>query len=208
MIVATAVIAYLLGCFPTAYLLLRRTHGIDIRQHGTGNVGAMNTYDVSGKKRWGILVMLVDALKGALAVAVGDYLNDGVWPHAGVAALFVVVGHTYNIFLRGKGGRGLATAMGAFLVVNPLAVIIWDVMYLTGYFAIRKNIHIASMTGTIGVAVLIWSTPYAALDIMDYANVLEASATRWTVFACCVPLFMRHVAPVREALRQEDSSAD
>jgi glycerol-3-phosphate acyltransferase PlsY len=208
MIVVTALLAYLVGCFPTAFLLMRRTHGIDIRNHGTGNVGAMNTYDVSGSKSWGILVMVIDATKGALAVAVGDYLADGVLPHVAVAAFFVLLGHTYNVFLRGKGGRGLATAMGAFLVLNPLAVILWDVMFLTGYFAIRRNIHIASMTGTIGVAVLIWSTPYQALELMNYANILDSGAARWAVFVCCVPLFLRHVAPVREALKQDDGQGD
>jgi glycerol-3-phosphate acyltransferase PlsY len=206
MIVLTAIVAYLLGCLPTAYLVMRRTHGIDIRNHGTGNVGAMNTYDVSGRKRLGLFVMLVDALKGALAVAFGAWLDDGAMPHVGVAALFVILGHTYNVFLGWKGGRGLATAMGVFLVVNPLAVVLWDVMYLTGYYAIRRNIHIASMTGTIGVAVLIWSTPYAVLDITNVAHVLDPSAVRMVVFVCSLPLFARHIAPVRDALRAEDAA--
>jgi len=203
MFLLACIAAYLIGCIPTAYLVMRKMRGIDIREHGTGNVGAMNTYDVSGSKFLGIVTMLLDALKGAVAVWLAYYLQGGWFPATGMAAFLVIVGHNFNIFLRGKGGRGLATATGAFIAINPLAVILWDVMYLTGYFAIRRNVHIASMTAIIGVAVLIWSTPGGVIDLLMFLGPTDPMSYRLTVLVCCIPLFLRHIAPVREALASE-----
>ncbi|MCU0330054.1 MAG: glycerol-3-phosphate acyltransferase [Candidatus Kapabacteria bacterium] len=198
-----AAIGYLLGTIPTALLLVRKARGIDIREHGTGNVGAMNTYDVSGSKTLGITTMVLDALKGVAAVAICHFWFDGWYAAKAVAAVAVIVGHNYNIWLRGKGGRGLATATGAFAVINPLAILLWDLMYLTGYFAIRRHVHVGAFVGTIGLAILIWSTPDRLIEITTLQSPIDIFQVRLTIFLACIPIFLRHVQPLRDLVSED-----
>jgi acyl phosphate:glycerol-3-phosphate acyltransferase len=193
-------IGYLLGTIPTALLVMRQARGIDIRQHGTGNVGAMNTYDVSGSKALGILTMVLDALKGIVAVYLCQIVFGDWFAAKGVAAVAVIVGHNYNIWLRGKGGRGLATATGAFAMINPLAILLWDLMYVTGYFAIRRHVHVGAFVGTVGLAILIWSTPDRLIRLTTLVPSMDPFQVKLTVFLACIPIFLRHVQPVRDLL--------
>ncbi len=193
---------YLIGTFPTAWILYRITKGGDIRDEGSGNVGARNVYEVTGKKWVGVVTFLIDALKGALATYLG-YLFGGDWlPNGGWAAVGCIVGHNYNIFLKGKGGRGLATATGAALVVNPLMMFTWDIMYLIGYNVIMKNVHVGSMTATIGTAVMMYSLPDLVLAKTTLVPFYEVSDIRLFGVAMCIPLFMRHLEPIRALIRE------
>lgn len=114
MIVAL-MLSYLLGSIPTAYILGRLYKGIDIRQHGSGNVGASNTFRVLGKKP-GIIVLSVDILKGVLAlVLVGALFHiEGAFGYA-LLGVAVVGGHNWTIFLEFKGGKGIATSLGVLI---------------------------------------------------------------------------------------------
>ena len=110
--------AYLLGAFPTAYLVARWLRGIDIRNVGSGNAGALNVYRQLGW-RAAVPVLLVDAAKGAAAASLARLLGapDAALSLASVAA---VVGHNWSLFLGFSGGKGVATALGALLVLLPL----------------------------------------------------------------------------------------
>lgn len=211
-LVLCAVLSYAIGTIPTAWLIMKRTHGIDIREHGTGNVGAMNTFDVSGSKALGIVTMLLDALKGVAAVAMAQFLfggqSDGWFLSTAVAAPACILGHNYNILLRGKGGRGLATATGAFAWMNPFVIVLWDIMYLTGYFAIRRNVHVGAMTGTIGLAILIWSTPDVLLRMTTLVPLDSVIELRLSVFVCCIVIFLRHLQPLRDLFAADAAAAD
>lgn len=113
-------IAYLLGSIPTG-LLLARAAGVDIRSSGSGNIGATNVYRTLGRSV-GILTLAGDCLKGLAPVLVAKYLHlPDIWIAAVGLAAFL--GHVYTIFLRFKGGKGVATALGVFLGVAPLAVL-------------------------------------------------------------------------------------
>ena len=117
----TLVIAsYLLGSVPTG-LLLGKALGVDIRATGSGNIGATNVYRTLGRKV-GILTLLGDCLKGLIPVLAAHWLGlPDIWTAAaGFAAFF---GHVYTVFLRFKGGRGVATALGVFLGTSPLSVL-------------------------------------------------------------------------------------
>ncbi len=113
--------AYLLGSIPTG-LLLGKAFGVDIRTTGSGNIGATNVYRTLGRKV-GILTLLGDALKGLLPVLLARYYDLPVlWIAAiGLAAF---LGHVYTIFLGFKGGKGVATALGVFLGLSPLSVLL------------------------------------------------------------------------------------
>lgn len=120
--IAAALGGYAIGSLPLGYLAGRRFGGVDLRAVGSQNVGATNMYRVSGA-RLGVLVMLLDVAKGAGAVALASsWLATPVDPVvAGVAA---VAGHVYPVWLRGRGGKGVATACGAFALLAPLATVV------------------------------------------------------------------------------------
>jgi glycerol-3-phosphate acyltransferase PlsY len=111
-------LAYLFGSIPTG-VLLSRTAGVDPRRVGSGNIGATNVARAAGR-RLGLLTLIGDVLKGALPVVLAAAVAVSSWLPAGVA-LVTVLGHLFPCFLRFHGGKGVATAFGAFLVAAPLA---------------------------------------------------------------------------------------
>ncbi|MBI1967980.1 MAG: glycerol-3-phosphate 1-O-acyltransferase PlsY [Gemmatimonadetes bacterium] len=147
-IVFWLVAAYVLGATPTSYLAGRLGRGIDLREHGSKNLGATNAYRILGWK-YAIPVGLIDVLKGAVPVLLfGRWAGGPAWlPVAlGVAA---VLGHIYSPYVRFKGGKGVATAAGMFLGLAPLALVIalpvWGIcLKLTGYVSLSSIIAAAS----------------------------------------------------------------
>lgn len=140
--------AYLLGATPTAYLAGRLARGIDLREHGSRNLGATNVYRVLGW-RWAIPVALVDVAKGAIPVALfARWAETNPW---GAVALGIaaVLGHVFSPYMGFRGGKGVATALGMFLALAPLAVAIalpvWGgTLWLTGYVSLSSVLAAAS----------------------------------------------------------------
>jgi glycerol-3-phosphate acyltransferase PlsY len=116
-----AAIAYLLGAIPFGYLLVKWTTGRDVRAGGSGNIGATNVLRTSGRAA-GIGTLLLDIGKGYLAVWIAGRLSDHSVPAMCVAALAVMAGHAYPVFLQFKGGKAVACFVGAFLCLTPLAL--------------------------------------------------------------------------------------
>jgi glycerol-3-phosphate acyltransferase PlsY len=115
------VCAYLVGSIPTGLLLAKAFGGVDIRSTGSGNIGATNVYRTMGRKV-GILTLVGDCLKGVVPVVAASVLGLSVaW--IAVVGLAAFLGHVYTVFLGFKGGKGVATALGVFLAVSPLAVL-------------------------------------------------------------------------------------
>lgn len=150
MIIIGIILSYLIGSIPTAYIFGKTLKGIDIRQHGSGNVGATNVFRVLGK--WpGIAVLLLDILKGIIVVAlVSDVLGLTEVFHRVVLAVVVVCGHNWTIFLKFKGGKGIATSLGVLIgltikiaVIRP--VLIWVVLIWLACFLITRIISISSI---------------------------------------------------------------
>ncbi len=119
--IVTILCAYLVGSIPTGLLLAKAFGGVDIRTTGSGNIGATNVYRTLGRKV-GIMTLVGDCLKGLVPVLVAKKLG---FPDAWVAAvgLAAFLGHVYTVFLGFKGGKGVATALGVFLGLSPLAVL-------------------------------------------------------------------------------------
>jgi acyl phosphate:glycerol-3-phosphate acyltransferase len=144
------VLAYLLGSIPFGYLLVLIFRKEDIRTKGSGNIGATNVVR-SGAKGLGALTFLLDAAKGYVAVfAPGWLLGDwfgGPNLHA-VAALFAVLGHMYPVWLRFKGGKGVATAFGVFLALSPIAALIGLGIFLV-VFLIWRYVSLASIVSAV-----------------------------------------------------------
>jgi glycerol-3-phosphate acyltransferase PlsY len=113
-------LAYLLGSIPFGYILVRSKEGKDIRSFGSGNIGATNVF--RRHRLSGILTLLLDGGKGYLAVILAGWLGGGAEWQA-VAALFAIAGHIFTVWLRFKGGKGVATGCGAYLALSPIAVL-------------------------------------------------------------------------------------
>ena len=115
------VFAYLIGSIPTGLLLAKAFGGVDIRETGSGNIGATNVYRTLGRKV-GLLTLIGDCLKGVIPVVAAICLGlPGFWIAAVGLAAFL--GHVYTVFLGFKGGKGVATALGVFLAASPLSVV-------------------------------------------------------------------------------------
>ena len=144
--------AYLLGSVPTG-LLLARALGVNIRETGSGNIGATNVYRTMGRKV-GILTLIGDCLKGLIPVLVAKWLGlPDLWIAAiGLAAF---LGHVYTIFLRFKGGKGVATALGVFLGTSPLSVLIAVVVFALVLYKWRY-VSLASIVAAALIPVIVW----------------------------------------------------
>jgi glycerol-3-phosphate acyltransferase PlsY len=140
-IIGTLLIAYLLGSIPFGLLLTRALGLGDIRTIGSGNIGATNVMR-TGKKGLGITVLLLDAVKGLVAVWLAQYLyNENIAPAAGLAAVF---GHVFPIWLKFKGGKGVATTLGVFFALNPVFCLAVCILWLA-IFSITRTSSISSL---------------------------------------------------------------
>jgi glycerol-3-phosphate acyltransferase PlsY len=150
-ILLIAVVAYLLGSVPTGYLLIRFFRHQDIRQAGSGNIGATNVLR-SGGKGLGAATFLLDMLKGCSAVWLGALLGGLLAPAAAprnmmaLAALLAVLGHIFPVWLRFKGGKGVSTSFGVFLVAAPLGALAAIAVFAV-VLAISRYVSLASILG-------------------------------------------------------------
>jgi len=148
--VLAVTVGYLVGSIPFAFLLSRQ-RGIDLRRAGSGNVGASNVLRTTGA-RAAVLAMVLDGAKGSIAVLIAQLLSAG--PVAAVIAAFAsVIGHVYPIWLRFRGGKGVATAAGAFAVLAPEALGIAASVFAVAVFATRF-ISVGSIAGALTLALV------------------------------------------------------
>jgi glycerol-3-phosphate acyltransferase PlsY len=127
--------AFLIGSIPTGYLVARAT-GVDIRQHGSGNIGATNVFRTLGKPL-GILVFVIDALKGFAAVWFASRFGGGSDWSGIIAAVAAIAGHNYTPWLGFKGGKGIATSAGVLIALMPWAVLAIALVWFAVFFATR-----------------------------------------------------------------------
>jgi len=155
-LLAGALAAYLLGAIPVGYLVARGFGVIDIRSHGSGNIGAANVLRTAG--RWpGLLTLGGDIAKGYLAVLVGAAVGGGGAAASAVAAVAAIVGNCWSVYLRFRGGKGVATGLGAFLNVAPWATapaaLVWLVTAITFRYVSLASL-MAALCVPIGALVL------------------------------------------------------
>lgn len=138
---ALLLLSFLLGAIPFGLLLGRIARGVDVREHGSGNLGATNVLRVAGPG-WGLLALALDAAKGWLPVALlPGWLGlapggaGGAWPAA--AAIAAVCGHVFTPFARFRGGKGVATALGSCIALDPLSAAIGAIAFIVVVFACR-----------------------------------------------------------------------
>ncbi len=156
-------LSYLIGSVPTAYIFGKLYKGIDIRQHGSGNVGATNVFRVLGKGP-GILVLLIDILKGVVPVVfVSRALGLGHTLDYILLSLAAVIGHNWTVFLNFKGGKGIATSLGVLIgmtVQMPMirSVLLGTVLVWIICFVIWRYVSLASIVAAVALPILSLAT--------------------------------------------------
>ncbi len=152
-IAVLTIIAYLFGALPFG-LLVANARGVDIRSQGSGNIGATNVFRCVGKG-WGIFTFLLDALKGFISAFVFPMLAD-LNPEYGVLfGIVAIIGHAFPIYLKFKGGKGVATSAGVLLGVAPMAIAVamacWAIC-----MAVSRYVSLSSIVAAITAAITVW----------------------------------------------------
>ena len=194
----SSLIGFILGSFPTAFLLLRKYRNLDITSQGSGNMGAMNALVVTKSKFIGIAVLLVDALKGLLSVYLVLLFLPVNFVYPALALLFAVFSHCYNPWLKLKGGRGLATAAGGTALLLPFILIAWLLVWFIAYL-IKRDIIFANISATILSLIIVFSSVNIAYK---YSFPQADTSGSLILFSCSLMLiiFTRHIDPLKELM--------
>ncbi|GAA3892800.1 glycerol-3-phosphate 1-O-acyltransferase PlsY [Anoxybacillus suryakundensis] len=181
------IIGYLLGSIPFALIVGKVGYGIDIREHGSGNLGGTNTFRVLGVKA-GLIVTIADILKGTLATSLPVLFSVDIHPL--ITGMFAVVGHTYPVFAQFRGGKAVATSGGVLLFYSPLLFMtMLAVFFLILY--ISKYVSLSSMlTG-------VYATAYAFVWTDDVP-------LRIVVILLTLFVFYRHRANMKRILNKTE----
>lgn len=148
--------AYLCGAIPFG-LIIGRALGVDVRDAGSGNIGATNVARVAGRG-WGVLVLLLDLAKGLAPVLVARWLlRDQRWAEwlVGTVMIAAVAGHIWTVFLRFRGGKGVATGLGVTIAIAPLAGLLGFGVYV-GVYALTRISSIGSLSGVAVATAVVW----------------------------------------------------
>ena len=169
--------AYLLGSIPFGYLIVRAKEGADVRETGSGGTGATNVTRRAGKGA-GLVTLLLDALKGAIAVLLARWLlaapDFGINWWVTAAAILAVVGHIFPVWLGFRGGKGVATGVGVFLTLSPLAVPFAALIFILVVRATRY-ISLGSITATAAFPLCVWLLNLYAKPLASFPQVMTAS---------------------------------
>ena len=158
-LVVVFIIAYLIGSIPFGYLIVRATGGGDVRETGSGGTGATNVSRRAGKIA-GVFTLVLDALKGFIAIQIARILVSGFEPTlanwiVAAAAVAALLGHIFPLWLGFRGGKGVATGVGVFLALAPIAVLCAGVIFVAVVW-IGKMVSLASMAAAVTIPLFVW----------------------------------------------------
>jgi acyl phosphate:glycerol-3-phosphate acyltransferase len=189
------VLGYLVGSIPFAYLLTRSVAKVDIRGAGSGNVGGYNAYVVTRSKWTGLLVIVLDALKGFVAVQASLRLFPDSYLSLCLALLGALAGHNYSIWLGFKGGRGLATAAGGMLLLGPSYGVVWCVVWYIAKL-LKRDILTSNLAGILATPPILWILPWSLVRILIVVRVENET---FLFFSCVLSalLLLSHLDAIR-----------
>lgn len=182
------VIAYLVGAIPVG-IILSKIKGIDPRKTGSGNIGATNVMRAAGKA-FGLLTLIGDALKGLLPVLIA--INLGLpSPEVAAIGLAAFIGHLFPIYLRFKGGKGVATALGVYIAISPYAILISFIAFIL-VFLMWRYVSLGSLIGT---------------GIMPFALIMLKAPIEYTCLSLVVGIliFIKHKDNIKRLVAGKES---
>jgi glycerol-3-phosphate acyltransferase PlsY len=178
-----ASLAFLLGSLPTG-LLIAKVRGVDLKETGSGNIGATNVLRTTGKGP-ALLTLIGDSAKGAVAVLIARYFGAGVF-FEGVVGLCAVLGHTFSLFLKFRGGKGVATSLGVLTIYSPQTGLFTIIIWLMTVLITRYS--------SLGALVSFGLLPLSAL-------VLDSREKAPVLFLMTLLIFVRHKDNIRRIIK-------
>ena len=170
------IVAYLIGSIPFGYLIVRLRGGGDVRETGSGGTGATNVSRRAGKAA-GVFTLVLDALKGAVAVVWAAVLA-GPSPHAAwivtAAAIAVIVGHIFPVWLKFRGGKGVATGVGVFLMLAPIALLCAGVLF-AAIVLFTRYVSLGSLVAAATIPLFVWLQSVFVTPVADLRPLLTAA---------------------------------
>lgn len=169
------IIAYLIGSIPFGYLIVRSKGGGDIRETGSGGTGATNVSRRAGKAA-GVFTLVLDALKGSIAVLLAQILAGGPavnWTVA-AAAIATTVGHIFPVWLGFRGGKGVATGVGVFLILAPVALLCAGVLFVA-IVSLTRYVSLGSITAAATIPLFVWLQTVFVEPVADLKPLLTAA---------------------------------
>jgi glycerol-3-phosphate acyltransferase PlsY len=194
------IIAYLLGSIPFGYLIVRSRTGADVRATGSGGTGATNVSRRAGKLA-GVVTLLLDATKGALAVILARWLltaDFGINWWVAVAAIVAVFGHCFPVWLGFRGGKGVATGVGVFLSLYPLAVACAAAIFVL-VVALTRYVSLGSILSVAALPLFIWLLSVYVKPVADLAPMMTAALATGAL------IILMHHANIGRLLRGTES---
>lgn len=186
---------YLTGSIPTAYLILKFRHGKNITKEGSGNVGALNSYEVTNSKVTGIFVLVSDFLKGFIPsfvfLSVAGYSLETML----IPIALLLVGHNFSVWLKFKGGRGLAIAAGICVALEPWALLIWCALYIISY-VVYRNVNFGSIVASILLPVV-----YYVVNPIINNSEKDINTTITFIIVMSLIILLKHIKPFLEIIK-------
>lgn len=193
------ILFYLIGSVPTAYLILKFSHGKNITKEGSGNVGALNSYEVTNSKVTGLFVLVLDFLKGFIPsfifLKVAGYSLETLF----LPIALIIAGHNFSVWLKFKGGRGLATAAGICAAVEPWALLIWFALFIISYGGYR-NIHFGNIIATLFLPIVY----YLIFPVVKHADT-DINTMITFIIVMSLIILLKHIEPFLEIIKSHKS---
>ena len=187
--ISLIIVAYIMGSIPTSYILGKKFKGIDIRNFGSGNVGATNALRILGTK-YGVISMILDMAKGAIPVFAAKLLGySDIWLI--LIALTAILGHIFTIFLKFKGGKGVATSAGVFIALAPSAIGIALLVFIIVVW-ISKYVSLGS--------ILAASTLFAVELIINIRNGFQQKEILTLITIVALFIIIKHKANIKRLI--------
>lgn len=178
-LIVVIILAYLIGSIPFGYLIVRGKVGDDIRQSGSGGTGATNVSRRAGRAA-GVFTLVLDALKGVIAVLVARTVFAGVGPYAdwlaAAAGIAAIVGHIFPLWLGFRGGKGVATGVGVFFILAPVALLCAGVLFVA-IVALTRYVSLGSIIAAVTIPLFVWLQAVFVEPVADLRPLLTAAIT-------------------------------
>lgn len=187
---------YLIGSVPTAYIILKFSHQKNITEEGSGNVGALNSYEVTKSKITGLSVLFIDFLKGFIPAFLFIRFAGFSIETMTIPLSLIIAGHNFSFWIKFKGGRGLATAAGIALVAEPWILIIWCAVFLIS-FGIYRNVHFGNISATILLPVI-----YYIINNAIPGSISGDNSLLILVIIISLLILIKHINPMLELIQK------
>ncbi len=191
-------LGYCIGSLPTAYLLVKRKTGLDIRLAGSKNVGGMNAFDVTNSVFLGSIIILIDVIKGSAAVILAGMFFGWEYITMSIAGLSAVVGHNYPVWIRFHGGRGLATAAGVMFVLGWVIVAVWGTAWAIMY-GYSRNLSLSNIIAIVCLPIVVLMIPSSFSGLFIWNDITKL---KFFLVVLCLStlLFLRHLDVLKQVI--------